>query len=122
EQEVAAVAQRLAEEQDARAAAQAGFETQLRETADRAEQVRAVAVTAAEERGIERGRAEARAESAKALADVTANAANERAQAVRAREDELRREHESNLAALGRAHDETIVRLKAEHAQMLADE
>jgi CheY-like chemotaxis protein len=122
EAEIAALSQRLGEELDARAAAQAGFETQLREAADRAEQVRAFAVTAAEERGIERGKSEAQAEAGKLLADAAANSAKEREQAVLAREAELRDEHEGKITGIGRAHDEAIARLKAEHAQMLADE
>jgi CheY-like chemotaxis protein len=122
EQEIAALSQRVGEEADARTAAQASFETQMREAADRAEQVRAVAVTAAEERGIERGRGEAQAEAGKLLADAAANSTKEREQAVLAREAELRQEHEGKVAGITRAHDEGIARLKAEHAQMLADE
>ena len=39
-----------------------------------------------------------------------------------AREAALRDEHESKVQGIGRAHDEAIARLKAEHTQMLADE
>jgi CheY-like chemotaxis protein len=105
-----------------RAAAQTAFETQLRETADRAEQVRDVAVVAAEERGFERGRVEAHAEAGKLLADAAANSTKEREAAVRAREEQLHLEHDEKLAAVNRANDDALGRLKAEHAQMLADE
>jgi len=122
EQELSSLSQRLAEERQARAAAQAAFDLQLREVADRAEQVRAVAVAAAEDRGFNRGRTEAQAEAGTLLAEAAANSVKERDQAVLAREGELRIEHEERTASLTRAHDEAIGRLKAEHAQMLADE
>jgi chromosome segregation ATPase len=84
--------------------------------------VRAVAVTAAEERGFDRGRNEAQAEAGKLLAEAAANSTKEREQAVLAREAALRDEHEGKVQGIGRAHDEAIARLKAEHTQMLADE
>ena len=120
--ELATVRQRLEQELAERATMQAAFDTQLRETADRAEQVRAVAVAAAEERGIERGRTEAQAEAGKLLTDAAANSAKEREQAVLAREAELKDEHETRVAALQRANEDAMQRLKAEHTQLLADE
>ncbi|HEX4341455.1 MAG TPA: response regulator [Polyangiaceae bacterium] len=120
--EVTGLRQQLEQAAAERATAQAQFETQLRETADRAEQVRDVAVVAAEERGMERGRGEAHAEAGKLLADAAANSTREREAAVRAREGELKDEHETRVSALHRANDDAIGRLKAEHTQMLADE
>jgi CheY-like chemotaxis protein len=114
--------QKLDEELAARATREAGFETQLREAAERAEQVRTMSVTAAEERGLERGRTEATAEAGRLLADAAANSTREKEDAVRAREAELRQEHEGRTDAVHRAHDDAIGRLKAEHTQMLADE
>jgi CheY-like chemotaxis protein len=120
--EAADLRQKLDEELAARAAREAAFETQLRETADRAEQVRDVAVAAAEERGLERGRTDAMAEAGRLLGEAAANSTKEREQAVMAREAELRQEHDARTGALIRANEDALGRLKAEHTQMLADE
>jgi CheY-like chemotaxis protein len=122
DEELGSLRQQLEQAAAERATAQTAFETQLRETADRAEQVRDVAVVAAEERGFDRGRAEAHAEAGKLLADAAANSTKEREQAVSAREAELRNEHDTKIAALHRANDDAMGRMKAEHTQMLADE
>jgi CheY-like chemotaxis protein len=120
--EAAELKQKLDEEISTRAAREAAFETQLRETADRAEQVRDVAVAAAEERGFERGRTEAMAEAGRLLAEAATNSTKEREQAVAARELELQQEHDARIGALLRANEDALGRLKAEHSQMLADE
>jgi len=61
------------------------------------------------------------AEKATALAAAAEQAEQERAQAVSRREGELKKEHDSKLAALHRANEDAMGRLRAEHAQVLAD-
>jgi hypothetical protein len=84
--------------------------------------VRAVSVTAAEDRGFERGRSEAQAETERMLADAALASTREKEEALVARETELRRETDAKLESRDRAHEEALGRLKAEHAQLLADE
>ena len=120
--EAADFKQKLDEEMALRAAREATFETELREAGERAEQVRAVAVAAAEDRAYERGRTEAHAETEQRLADAALASTREKEDAILARESELLREHDAKLEARDRAHGEALAHVKAEHAQLLAEE
>lgn len=127
-QELAAVLKKHEEDSAQRDAREAALRIEHSEALERAEEIKNAAVAAAEDRG--RAEAEKAAEAAKAaaeqekelaLAEARERAVKEREQAVAAREAELRREQDSKLAALHRANEEALNRLKAEHAQTLAD-
>jgi len=67
---------------------------------------------------IERTQAEARSALEAALETARNDAARAREQAVRAREAELKQEHDARLAALHRAQEESTRKLRAEHQQL----
>jgi DNA-binding response OmpR family regulator/DNA repair exonuclease SbcCD ATPase subunit len=86
------------------------------------------AVAAAEEAGrvlaeeaAASARAEAEAEHAQTLAGFQASASAAQAEAVQAREAELKREFDAKLASLHRANEDAMNRLRAEHTQDMTD-
>jgi DNA-binding response OmpR family regulator len=87
---------------------------QLQDAAEQANLERERAV--AEALGL--AQAEARAALEAALETARNDAARAQEQAVRARETELKNEHDARLAALHRAQEESTRKLKAEHHQL----
>ena len=127
-QELAAAAKKHEEESAQRDAREAAQRVEHAEALERAEEIKIAAVAAAEDRG--RAEAEKAAEAAKAaadqekereLADARELASREREQAIAAREAELKREQDSKLAALHRANEEALNRLRAENNQALVE-
>jgi CheY-like chemotaxis protein len=124
-----AAAQRKHEEESAqRDAREAALRVEHTEALERAEEVRVAAVAAADDRG--RAEAQKAVEDAIAaadqqkeldLAEAREQAKKDRDQAVTTREGELKKEHDAKLAALHRANEEALNRLKAEHAQAMVE-
>lgn len=85
----------------------------------------AVAARQAEARAVEQAVASARQEAAvqqeAALSAAAAEARQTQEVAILAREKELRGEHDSKMAALHRANEESMRKLRAEHDQALAE-
>ena len=61
-------------------------------------------------------------EKERIVQELTDNATRDRDQAVQGRELELRREQDAKLAALHRANEDALNRIRAEHTQAIADE
>lgn len=127
-QELAAVLKKHEEESAQRDAREAALRVEHTEALERAEEIKITAVAAAEDRG--RVEAQKAVEDAVAAADQQKElelsearelAKKEREQAVATREGELKKEQDSKLAALHRANEEAMNRLKAEHSQALVE-
>ncbi len=89
---------------------------------------RAAAISAAQEEGralaeqsANHARAAAETQHAEALLGQQEAAASAQQIAIRARETELKREHDSRLASLHRANEDAMNRLRAEHTQDMTD-
>jgi CheY-like chemotaxis protein len=107
---------------------EASLRADHRDALERAEEQRQGEVLAAEQTGrdnLERALSEARSAAAQELAAALENAANAAAQAqaeaVAERETELKREHDSRLAALHRGNEDAMNKLRAEHAQAIGE-
>lgn len=111
-----------------RDAKEAALRVEQVEALERAEEIKVAAVAAAEDRGrqdaqkaAEEAKAAAEQDKARELAEAAERATKEREQAVQTREAELKREQDAKLAALHRANEEAMNRLKAEHSQNMAE-
>jgi CheY-like chemotaxis protein len=107
------------EEAATRDAREAALRAEHQEAIERAEG--ATKAAAAAEEATRVAVAEGQSQKTNALAEAAERAEKDRLHAVSTREVELKKEHDSKLAALHRANEDAMNRLKAEHAQVLAD-
>jgi CheY-like chemotaxis protein len=119
--EISDVKRKLEEESATRDAREAAFRIEYQEAEEQAEAAKAAAVAAATEEATRAAKTEGETEKEKALAEAGERAGKDRAHAISTREAELKKEHDSKLAALHRANEDGMNRLKAEHSQVLAD-
>jgi chromosome segregation ATPase len=127
-QELAAAQKKHEEESAQKDAHEAALRVEHAEALQRAEEIKATAVAAAEDRGrtetqkaVEDAKAAADQQKELELAEAREQAKKDRDQAVATREGELKKEQDSKLAALHRANGEALNRLKAEHAEAMAE-
>lgn len=102
-----------------RDAREAALRAEHQEAVEKAEQ--ATKAAAAAEEATRAAVADGQSQQASALAEAAERAEKDRLHAVSTREGELKKEHDSKLAALHRANEDAMNRLKAEQAQTLAD-
>lgn len=127
-QELQAAQNKHEEESAQRDAREAALRVEHEEALQRADEIKVAAVSAAEDRGraetqkaLEDAKAAADQQKELELAEAREQAKKDRDQAVETREGELKKEHDSKLAALHRANGEALNRLKAEHAQAMVE-
>jgi len=123
------VKRRADEDRAAYEASAASLRTELEEASAAAASEKLAAVEEATRTATEAGeRARLQAvdevvrEKERIVQELTDNATRDRDQAVQARELDLRREQDAKLAALHRANEDALNRIRAEHTQAIADE